>query len=373
MEKCQVRIESDFGEAFDVPYHPPVKGCASDTIMNSVSGYLRVIREKSCITESERRTMWQEEISVENKEIILKGTLAKPDMTAPYPVVVATHTSHAGTRDFGVYQHLAELLTAHGVAVFLFDRRGSGESSGSFETATFSDLAADVRGAINCLKSRDDIDARRIGLWGMSQGGWIAPLVTAESKDVTFLIAVSAVGVSPAEQMNYSAEYQLREKGYSPDAVSQMLALRGIVDAYYRGDAARSAAQARLDAKRSEPWFPLAYLSPTLPDDPAVAKWYQEMDYDPRPVMQEVRVPVLLIYGEIDPWVPIEKSVSQWRKFGPEDTTVKHIKDANHFMISIDQSGAYESEGEIVTAYSDVLTQWLKQFLEQGIRNVDVS
>lgn len=303
----------------------------------------------------------KEEITFQNENVLLKGTLSKPDMTGPYPVVIVAHTSAAGTRDFGVYQHLADVLLDCGVAVFIFDRRGSGDSTGKFETATFFDLAADMQAAIDYLKLRSDIDPKHIGLWGMSQGGWIAPLTAANSGDVAFVIAISAVGVSPAEQMNFSAEYELREKKISEKTISQMLELRGLVDDYFRGIANRSEVQDKLNEFRNEAWLSLAYLDGPLPEDPTAVKWYQEMDFDPIPSIQKINVPVLLLYGECDPWVPIAKSIARWEEFGPKDLTIHQIKGANHFMISIAQSGIRGDKGPQVEEYSIILTQWVKQ------------
>ena len=303
----------------------------------------------------------KEEITFQNENVLLKGTLSKPDMTGPYPVFIVAHTSAAGTRDFGVYQHLADVLLDCGVAVFIFDRRGSGDSTGKFETATFFDLAADMQAAIDYLKLRSDIDPKHIGLWGMSQGGWIAPLTAANSGDVAFVIAISAVGVSPAEQMNFSAEYELREKKISEKTISQMLELRGLVDDYFRGIANRSEVQDKLNEFRNEAWLSLAYLDGPLPEDPTAVKWYQEMDFDPTPSIQKINVPVLLLYGECDPWVPIAKSIARWEEFGPKDLTIHQIKGANHFMISIAQSGIRGDKGPQVEEYSIILTQWVKQ------------
>jgi len=305
----------------------------------------------------------KEEITFWNEDVLLKATFTRPDTNIPCPVVVVMHTSNAGTREFGVYQHLANLLPPLGIAVFLYDRRGSGKSSGDFETATFYDLAADAQVAIDHLKLRNDIDPKRIGVWGMSQGGWIAPLAASKSAEVAFVVAVSAVGVSPAEQMNYSAEYELRERGFPDEAIAQMLELRALVNEVYRGKADRSKVQKKLDIFRKEAWFPFAYLDDDLPEDPTVEMWHQEMDFDPKPVIQNINVPVLLLYGEQDPWVPIAKSIALWKKYCPDDLSIHQIKDANHFMISIAHSGIRGEEGPQVEEYSIIMTQWLKRQL----------
>ena len=305
----------------------------------------------------------KEEITFRNEDVLFKGTLIKPDTNIPCPVIVVTHTSNAGTRDFGVYQHLANLLPPLGIAVFLYDRRGSGESSGDFETATFFDLAADAQAAIEHLKLRSDIDPKHIGIWGMSQGGWVAPLAASRSAEVAFVVAVSAVGASPAEQMDYSAEYGLRERGFPDEAIAQMLELRALVNEVYRGKADRTRVQEKLNALRNEAWFPFAYLGDDLPEDPTVEKWYQEMDFDPLPSIQNIHVPVLLLYGEQDPWVPIARSIEVWKEYGSDDLSVHQIKDANHFMISIPHSGIRGDDGPQVQEYSTVLARWLKQQL----------
>jgi len=303
----------------------------------------------------------KEEITFQNEDVVLKGMLTKPDINSPYPVVIVTHTSNAGGREYGVYQHLTNLLPPLGIGVFLYDRRGSGESSGDFETATFFDLAADAQAAVDHLKVRSDIDPKHIGVWGMSQGGWIAPLTASKSAEVAFVIAVSAVGVSPAEQMNYSAEYELREKGFPEGSIEQMLELRGLVNEYFHGKIEGSKVRKKLDVFCKEAWFPFAYLDEYLPEDPTIEKWYQEMDFDPLPIIQKIHVPVLLLYGEQDPWVPIAKSVEVWKKYGPDDLSIHQIKDANHFMISIQHAGIRGDEGPQVEEYSTYLTQWLKR------------
>ena len=305
----------------------------------------------------------KKEITFRNEDVLLKGTLTKPDIDRPCPVVIVTHTSNAGARDFGIYQHLAKLLPHHGIAVFLYDRRGSGDSTGNFATASFFDLATDAQAGINHLKLRSDIDPEHIGVWGMSQGGWIAPLTASKSAEAAFVIAISAVGVSPAEQMNYSAEYDLREQGFPKESIRQMLELRGLVDDFFRGKADRSKVVEKLDVFRKEAWFPFAYLDGGLPEDPTVEKWHQKMDFDPLPIIRGVNVPGLLLYAERDPWVPIDKSIAVWKEYGPDDLTIQQIKDANHFMISIPHAGIRGDEGPQVEAYSIILTQWLKQQL----------
>jgi hypothetical protein len=102
-------------------------------------------------------------------------------------------------------QHLVLTLTAHlqknGVAVLLPDKRGSEKSEGDWHTSSFEDLATDTLAAIDFLKNQNMVDVSRIGIVGMSQGGWIAPIVVSESPDVEFVISVVGSSVTTYEQV----------------------------------------------------------------------------------------------------------------------------------------------------------------------------
>src|ERR1700674_252315 len=149
-------------------------------------------------------------VSFQDGRVTLVGTLYLPAGAGRHPAVVSFHAANGGTREFHAYRHLATALPSAGFAVLLFDRRGSGGSSGDFNAATFEDLAADGIAGVLFLKSRPEIDPARVGVWGVSQGGWLGPLAATMSPDVAFVVSVSGPGVSPARQMDYSAEYALK-------------------------------------------------------------------------------------------------------------------------------------------------------------------
>jgi dienelactone hydrolase len=140
--------------------------------------------------------------------------------------------------------------------------RGSGTSTGDFETASFRDLAADGIAGVQYLARRADIDRGRIGVWGISQGGWLGPLAATMSRDIAFVVAVSASGVSPAEQMDFAAKYTLEQSGQPASVVQQTLAVRGKVNDYYRGRVSKPEAEQAVQAIRSAPWFEQVYLPP---------------------------------------------------------------------------------------------------------------
>ena len=306
-------------------------------------------------------------VSFRNGKVTLAGTLFLPQGTERHPAVVLFHSANGGERDFHAYQHLATVLPGVGIAVLLYDRRGSGASTGNFNTATFEDLARDGIAAVRYLKTRSDIDRRRIGAWGVSQGGWVAPLAATLSSDIAFVVAVSAPGVTPAAQMDYSATNRLRTTGWPHEVVEKAIRVRDVVNDYYRGRASRDYAQKAIMQIRNEPWFNDVFLpnGGNLPDDPTKTKWRGQMDYDPLAVFARVRVPTVFFFAEHDAWVPVEESINNVRRVmsANPQVTIERILGTDHLM----ENGIPDSGGETSRSYIDRLLAWFQRTIARKL------
>jgi len=123
--------------------------------------------------------------------------------------VVFGHGSGRVTRQ--QLRPMAQQFTARGFAVLRFDKRGVGESSGVYSGVgvansfqMFADLSADVSAAVRFLRTRPEIDARRVGLFGVSQAGWILPLAASELGDAAFMVLWSGPVCTVGEENYYS-------------------------------------------------------------------------------------------------------------------------------------------------------------------------
>lgn len=298
--------------------------------------------------------------TVRNGSVLLAATLDLPDGPGPHPVVIAMHASGAGERDFPSYRHLAQVLPARGIGVVRYDRRGSGASTGDFERASFPDLASDARAVIRWARSLDSVDRRRVALWGMSQAGWIAPLVAAQDPSIAAVVIVSGAGGTPADQMIFSARTALREAGYPAEIVERAILLRRAMDAYYAGAKTREQVARLLAPARSEPWYELTYLPPELPRNVKSTKWFYQFAFDPAASIAEVRAPVLLLFAERDPWIPIDQSIAAWKARARTRLTIRRIPGANHFMAGTTDP-AHDLDPEPVSGeYTRVMTEWLE-------------
>jgi uncharacterized protein len=155
----------------------------------------------------------------------LAGTLTIPEGKGPFPAVLLITGSGPQDRDETLVGHkpfllLADALTRRRIAVLRFDDRGVARSTGNFATATSADFADDVEGGIAFLRERPEIDAKRIGLLGHSEGGVIGPMVAARvPTDVAFLVLMAGTGVSGETLAFAQQESMLRAAGAKDEDV----------------------------------------------------------------------------------------------------------------------------------------------------------
>ena len=307
----------------------------------------------------ERCRLKSEEVHFLNQNINLAGTLYHPESKPPHPAIVVVHPASSGERTDPFYDHLRSELPRHGIAVLIFDRRGAGASEGDFKTADFEDLADDVIAGIEYLQTRPDIEKSKIGLHGTSQGAWIAPIAAARKLDIACLVAVSASGVSPAEQMNYGVAFHLEQQGFDQAVIAEVIRLRNQVNEYFRGRVSREEAAAELGRFEHETWYEQGYLyaSSELPVDITQSKWHYEMDYEPLSIWKRVTQPTLFIFAEVDEWVPIGQSMVNYQN------ATTHLSDVSLMQILGTDHLMRNPSGEISEEYMNMLLDWLKSRL----------
>ena len=289
----------------------------------------------------------------------LAGTLALPAAVERAPVVIGVHGSSGGTRDATLLHHLVATLPAHGVGAFVFDRRGEGASTGPPGLGSFEQLANDVRACVDRIARHPGVDPDRIGLWSHSQGGWIAPLAAAGNPLVRYLIAVAPAGVTAAEQMKYAAYRQVQLAGYPDADADRAVALRDRIDEFFRGNGSRDEADRLFLEARKEPWFGRIFL----PDpSSAASQWPTIMDLDISPTLRQIEVPVVLVFGEDDRWVPIGDTLEVWRRALPDPGAmdVVTIPDAGHSMTVAADPDDWMEAGPIAPGYERELLAWLR-------------
>jgi uncharacterized protein len=250
--------------------------------------------------------------SATNGNVTLSGTLIFPATPPPHPVIVYG----AGGSSYGIremFRVFAEFFALHGVAGLIYDKRGLGSSTGDWLRAGFDELTDDALAGVRLLKAQADIDARHIGLMSASQSGWIVALAAARSRDVAFMISQSGSDVGVEEQELYRSEAWLRADGFSETDIRD--AMKFIHERYecaLPGQGWDALAEAEREASKKS-WF--AYVGGHAgKDHPFWHFWGLIRDFDPVPVLEKVRCPVLAVLGAKDTFVPADKSARIWRQ-----------------------------------------------------------
>lgn len=300
-----------------------------------------------------------EEVSCRNGGVTLAGTLMMPESPRVlHPAVVFVHGS--GTSPRQAFNFWADQFTRLGMASLIFDKRGSGSSTGDWHDADFSDLAGDVLACVEVLKAHRDIDTEKIGLFGQSQGGWVAPLAASRSRDIAFLILVSGAPVTPARQGWWEAESKLRKGGLGQDAIDRARSLWRMNDDVTRTGQGLAALQSTVERVRGEPWPAALGLAKPPPIDSTFRRFFRRiMDFDPVPVLQTVSVPSLWIYGGRDEVVPATESAAilETLKSQGKDITVTTFPTADHTIYIAANPQPFRWMG-FAPGYVETVTDW---------------
>lgn len=281
-----------------------------------------------------------EEVAIVNApaKVTLAGTLTRPDGAGPFPAVVLITGSGPQNRDEALLGHkpflvLADYLTRRGIAVLRYDDRGIAKSTGDFAAATSEDFATDALAAWQALRARPDIDPRRIGLVGHSEGGLIAPMLAARTPGIAFVVMLAGPGVTGEQIMLRQAVLIMKAAGAPEEAIASNTKLQTQIFTVLREETSNARIVERLSAipvpgpkeasaalvkQSSSPWF--RFFAP----------------YDPAPALEKVACPVLALAGELDLQVPADQNLpvieAALKKGGNKDATVVRLPGLNHLF-----------------------------------------
>ncbi|HXV13772.1 MAG TPA: alpha/beta fold hydrolase, partial [Candidatus Krumholzibacteria bacterium] len=298
----------------------------------------------------------QQHVDFRNGDVRLGGTLFSPADDLAHPAIVFIHGTGYQTADRGYEMSLTTTFLQRGIAVLLFDKRGCGSSSGSWRTASLSDLAEDVAAAVAALGSNPAVDADRIGVYGVSEGGWVAPMV-AHSAAIAFVINQGGPAVTPLEDELDDLTTGIARLGLArEDSISAMNLARAWVE-LYRSAEAMPRYRAALDAARARPWFaPFESRFPTSEDDWEVQWWRKRGRLDPLPLWEAVPVPALVLIGEKDATMDVAKNVALFERVEQSGRVeLRVIPDADH--------GLFVSGG-LAANFPDAVADWILATLE---------
>jgi len=303
----------------------------------------------------------EEEVKFSNGNVTLAGTLSLPLRKGPHPAVVLLPGSDGGARFKG---ELPTFFAQHGIAVLTYDKRGWGASTGTLIGATIEEMAGDTSAGIRFLQKRPDIDPGKVGIWAISQGGWMAQVAAARAPNVAFLILHAGPAVSPRLQGRMELVNTFPRFGYSQDQIKEAVEYQNLYFDAMNSDEAYDRLQAAYEQARARGvrwvWNPGT-------KEQLRAQWTRpNIDFDPVPFLEKVKCPVLAFFGEKDVLVPPAGNVTimeaALKKAGNKDVTLKILPGVNH-NFEVPGMGVYgfQSSGKVPPGYYDVMMEWLKK------------
>lgn len=315
--------------------------------------------------------------------VTLAGTLTKPQGAGPFPCALLITGSGPENRDEMIFGHrpflvIADDLTRHGIAVLRVDDRGVGGSTGDAKTATSEDFAADVLAGVQFLATRGDIDPKRIGLIGHSEGGLIAPIVATRSQAVAFIVLLAGPGVTGAEILDAQGEAIARAMGRSDADVAQQRRVQQKLFALAAQRLDSASVDTRVRAIFRDEHVDSTTARAQVPGAVAIARspWFQFfLGYDPRPALRKVRCPVLALNGGKDTQVPAKQNLPEIEKAlkagGNRDFETRELSGLNHLFQTCATGAPTEYatiEETVAPAALDAMRVWILAHAGEAVR-----
>jgi pimeloyl-ACP methyl ester carboxylesterase len=275
-------------------------------------------------------------------DVSLSGTVWVPDREVPTPGAVLVGGSGPADRSNGGYfDALRDRLVAAGVTVLALDKRGIGGSTGAWASAGVDDLAADVAGAADVLREHPGVDRGAVGLFGHSEGGWVALRVTAHTAATRYLVLNSCPAVSFLE----AEVYALTAAGVGSD---QARALFGRLRDAVLADADLSTAVGMIAEERDPVLRDVLDRSRFRLTDESYSQLRAWIDYGPDADLDSLRIPTLAIYGARDELTPVQASVDRLAQLA--QTVHSEVFPGADHRLCID--------GTLAPGYLDAVTTW---------------
>lgn len=335
-----------------------------------------------------------EEVEYDNTSLGLHygATITIPPGKGPFPAVLLITGSGPQNRDEEITGHkpfavLADALTRNGFVVLRVDDRGIGKSSGQFKDATSADFADDARTSLQYLLSRPEVNKKKTGLIGHSEGGMIAPMVAASSKDVDFIVLLAGPGIRIDSLMAEQNAAILRQAGITTHAIDAYITMyksackailstndstatpikvKGLIDQWAKNTDPAILTELGLNAAESHEKIANGMVKELQ------GKWYRYfLAFDPAPYLKALHCKVLALNGGKDIQVVASSNLtgieSALKKSKSKIYTVKELPGLNHLFQTCKACTVAEY-GQLEETFSPVALEEINNWLNKNVK-----
>lgn len=261
----------------------------------------------------------EEEIHFRSGDVTLSGTVLVPKRAGLHPAIALVHGSGPGPRELN--RREAEAFAREGIVTLIYDKR---TKDYSMLERSYELLGNDALAAVRTLQARPEVDPAMVGLWGLSEGTWVAEIAASRSGEVAFLVLVGPSGVPPAQQEAWRLENVLHHHGIAGSMIRTV----------------------------TRTWISLLVAADMFP----------EATHDPVPVLETLQQPILALWGEHEQSSPPAESARIIREAlergGNHRYTIRFIPNADH-ELHVSPDGFTRRE-TFAPGYVDTVTSWVK-------------
>ncbi|MCC5918051.1 MAG: alpha/beta hydrolase [Cryomorphaceae bacterium] len=308
------------------------------------------------------------------------GTLTYPEGRGKFPGVVLVTGSGPQNRNSEILGHrpflvLSDYLTRKGIAVFRYDERGVGESGGDFDEATTLDFAEDASLALITMANHKKVHNKRVGIFGHSEGGLIAPIVNQKHQSPNFMI-LAATPAIPMDQLLLTQQaLVLESQGYSQTQIEEHTGkfrdifqlIQSSPDLETAEKKVQSFFQSEID-QIDDPNTQRAMMAEVNSIKSSMLNpWFIFfIKYNPLESLQSIEVPTLVINGKRDLQVPSSENIPAMKKAFSSGKNppveYKVYENLNH-LFQTTETGAPDEYGSIDETFNEAVMEDIANFI----------
>ena len=313
-----------------------------------------------------------EDVLIGGAGVTIGATVTRPSSWGRRPAVVVLHGGGDSSReDSPGYRFWGEHLARLGLVAVTYDKRGNGQSTGSWRTVGFTERAQDVERLVAWLRGRADVDASQVGLLAVSQGTWVASLAAASDPQLTFLVQLAGPAVSPLEADTYASIQGWRRTGLQAAELRQAERLWRMEVAAIRsgpGSSAWRRYDRAVSAAGMASWYVKARYSPADPTS-WFATWYRLVAaHEPARAIADTQAPSLWVYGDRDTQSDMARNVRTLRQLRQSARTAIDtacFPNADH---GLNTPAGRDATGPVTVApgFFDLVDGWIRRHVGMG-------
>jgi pimeloyl-ACP methyl ester carboxylesterase len=310
-------------------------------------------------------TFTVEKIKIPSEGLLITGWLYLPLGENKCPLVILTNGGGDGSRGAKSFSDFMAPVLAHcGIAAFVHDKRGTGESEGEYVNTTYNDYITDAGNCAIFLSGHKRIKPDLIGVMGASEGGRIAVIAASRYPVIKFVVSQAGTVVTTVEDRLYAQLNGMIDGGLMNDSICSLV--RPLWEKSFKAWESNDPAEHEKVNKEILEWrqkYDRRFLPFTnhemdsIPYFRYVLPTWKSMPNDYLTELGHFNKKWLAIFGEVDRVVPTDASIKNIKyymsKSGNKDYNIAVLHNCGHSPVDVDT--------KLMVNFHYLIINWLKE------------